>query len=100
MSNWNRYGPPQSGYVEQVYFLDLAADAEGQTEALLQNADGSRGASLQFSLKQLPYMTLWKNTSAEADGYVTGLEPATNYPNLRSTERKFGRVPLLEGQTS
>ena len=100
MSNWNRYGPPQSGYVEQVYFLDLAADAEGQTEALLQNADGSRGASLQFSLKQLPYMTLWKNTSAEADGYVTGLEPATNYPNLRSTERKHGRVPLLEGGES
>jgi predicted esterase len=29
------------------------------------------------------------------EGYVTGLEPATNYPNLRNYERKQGRVKLL-----
>jgi hypothetical protein len=29
------------------------------------------------------------------DGYVTGLEPGTNYPNFRSFERQQGRVPLL-----
>jgi hypothetical protein len=26
------------------------------------------------------------------DGYVTGLEPATNYPNHRAFERQHGRV--------
>ena len=38
-----------------------------------------------------------KNTAALADGYVTGLEPGTNYPNHRSIEREKGRVPKLQG---
>ena len=41
-------------------------------------------------LEELPCFTLWKNTAAEADGYVTGLEPGTNFPNLRSFERFVG----------
>ncbi len=55
---------------------------------------------MRFNKQQLPCFTQWKNTSAEADGYVTGLEPATNYPNLKTFERKNGRVIVLEpGQT-
>ena len=31
---------------------------------------------------------------------MTGLEPATNYPNLKTVERKHGRVVVLQpGQT-
>lgn len=30
------------------------------------------------------------------EGYVTGLEPATNYPNQRATERRHGRVVTLQ----
>jgi hypothetical protein len=34
------------------------------------------------------------------DGYVTGLEPGTNYPNPHSHEQSEGRVALLQpGQT-
>ncbi|MGB0745167.1 MAG: DUF4432 family protein, partial [Opitutales bacterium] len=44
--------------------------------------------------------TQWKNTAAEADGYVTGLEPATNYPNARRYEREKGRVIILNGGES
>jgi hypothetical protein len=97
MSGWNHYGPPQRGYVEQVYFLELAGDDEGRTEALLRNSNGELGVSLRFSLGELPCMTLWKNTAAREDGYVTGLEPGTNYPNLRATERQHGRVVVLGG---
>jgi hypothetical protein len=43
----------------------------------------------------LPCFTVWRNTGALADSYVTGLEPATNYPNFRSFERQQGRVPVL-----
>jgi hypothetical protein len=55
---------------------------------------------MAFSTKELPYFTLWKNTAAEADGYVTGLEPGTNYPYNRRLERKAGRVPKLEPRES
>jgi hypothetical protein len=94
---WNRFCPPQRGYVEQVYFLKLAAGADGKTEVLLRNPRGDRGVSLTYSVNELPCFTLWKNTAAEENGYVTGLEPATNFPNNRSFERKHGRVPRLAG---
>jgi hypothetical protein len=67
------------------------------TTVLLKNADGSLGSSLQFSLKQIPYLSLWKNTAAVENGYVTGLEPATNYPNPKRFEREAGRVVQLRG---
>jgi hypothetical protein len=95
MERWNRYGPPQPGYVEQVYFLRLRGAEDGATEALLRNRAGDRGVSLAFSLRELPYLTVWKNTAAREDGYVTGIEPGTNYPNLRRIEREKGRVPKL-----
>jgi hypothetical protein len=97
---WSHYGPPQAGYAEQVYFLELAADGRGETEVLLANPTGDRGVSLRFSARELRCFTLWKNTGALADGYVTGIEPGTNFPNHRSFERRHGRVPVLEGGAS
>ena len=48
----------------------------------------------------MPAFTLWKNTSAVEDGYVAGLEPATNYPNPKPFEREHGRVIRLNGGDS
>ena len=48
-----------------------------------------------MELGRTPLLTVWKNTAAAEDGYVTGLEPATGYPFNRKVERKFGRVPKL-----
>jgi hypothetical protein len=50
---------------------------------------------MAFSIKQLPFFTLWKNPVAYEDGYVTGLEPGTGFPRNRAIERRFGRVPEL-----
>ena len=95
ISEWSRYAAPQAGFTEQVYFFELLGDADGNTRVLLKNAQGSAGVCLSYSTRQLPYFTLWKNTAAEADGYVTGLEPGTNYPNPRSFEGQQGRVVKL-----
>ena len=55
---------------------------------------------MSWSVKQLPNLTIWKNTVDKKDGYVTGIEPATGYPYNRNVERKAGRVPVLKpGQT-
>ena len=51
---------------------------------------------MAYGIDQLPYLTLWKNTSATEEGYVTGLEPGTGYPFNRRVERHFGRVPKLK----
>jgi peroxiredoxin len=50
---------------------------------------------MAYSVRELPFFTLWKNPVAQEDGYVTGLEPGTGFPRNRSIERKYGRVPKL-----
>lgn len=75
--------------------LKPMADQNRHTMALLHNKSKDRAASLAWSVDELPYLTVWKNTGAVADGYVTGIEPGTNYPNNRSVEREAGRVPKL-----
>lgn len=96
---WDQYAGPVAGFAEEVFFLELAGDAQRRTRVLLRNAAGTCGVSLVFCLDQLPCFTLWKNTAAEADGYVTGLEPGTNFPNPRYFEAEQQRtVPLKPGQ--
>ncbi|EAQ82150.1 aldose 1-epimerase family protein [Blastopirellula marina] len=95
VNNWERYCDPQAGFEEMVYFFECAADAEGRAPTMLKNAAGDRGVSVTFDTRQLPCFSLWKNTAAAADGYVTGLEPATNFPNPRSFEAQHDRVVKL-----
>ena len=91
---WSEFGPEQLRYSEQVYFSRLHSDG-GQTRTLLKNADATKGASLLFDVNHLPCFTLWKNERSKADGYVTGLEPGTNFPNARTYEETQGRVVRL-----
>ena len=100
VSSWNVYGPESPGSQEVCFFIQLAADPAGRTQVLLHNAAGRQGVSLKFNTQQLPCFTIWKNCQAARDGYVTGLEPATNFPNGKSFERKMGRtVALAPGQS-
>ncbi len=99
IKSWDSYAAPEPGFEEQVYFFELLAGADGQTRTLLKNAHATRGVSLLFNQRQLPFFTLWKNTTGAADGYVTGLEPGTNFPNPRTFETAQNRVvPLAPGR--
>ena len=95
VANYQHYSGPTPGFVEQVYCLHPLSNDKDRTVVALANKAGDRAVSLRFSVKELPYVTLWKNTNSEIDGYVTGLEPGTNFPNNRRIERKRGRVPKL-----
>ncbi len=96
IGNFDSFGPPQAGFVEQVYFFELLGDEESRTRVMLVNKDETKATSISFSLKQLPHFALWKNTTSLSDGYVVGLEPATNFSNLRRFERERGRVVNLK----
>jgi hypothetical protein len=91
------YAPPEPGFAEQVYYYELfgGSDSGGRTMAMLRNHRGDRGVVLRFDTEELPAFTLWKNTAGLRDGYVTGLEPGTNYPNPRPFERARNRVVSL-----
>ena len=95
IDGYDIYEAPVPGYAEQVYFYDLAAGNDGRTLVLLRAAHGEKGVSLHFDKRQLPCFTLWKNTQAEADGYCTGIEPGTNFPNPKPYEKSHDRVVMI-----
>ena len=101
LGHFDVYPGPRPGFAEQVYYFELFGEgADGRTLALLRNRAGDKGVALRFATAQLPCFTLWKATGGAREGYVTGLEPATNYPNAWPFEKARGRVVTLDpGQT-
>lgn len=96
VAKYDRYDGPKSGVTEQVFMIEPYADRAGRSRVMLHNAAGDRGATITWRTDTLPCFTLWKNTAAIEDGYVTGLEPGTGYPYPRPIERAAGRVPVLK----
>ena len=90
IDKWNQFDGPEPGYGERVYFAELHADESSCTTALLRSQNSDQGIAVSFNINQLPKFILWKNTAALSDGYVVGLEPATNFPNPPLTRRKSG----------
>ncbi|MBN1589605.1 MAG: DUF4432 family protein, partial [Pirellulales bacterium] len=95
IATWDTYHPETPGAEGVCFFAKLLAGADGWTRALLHNAAATRGFSVKYNTTQLPCFTQWKNAQTAADGYVTGLEPAVNYPNERPFEEAKGRVLTL-----
>ena len=95
ISMWNLFEGPTTGFAEQCYLAKAAADSTGWGMALLADAETEYAVCVRFDTSTMPWFVLWKNTQAEADGYVAGLEPGSSFPNLRTVERREGRVILL-----
>jgi hypothetical protein len=95
VSNYDGYPAPTVGSPEELYYLTLWGDSNSRTKVMLRNAAANKGISMAFSLSELPCFTLWKNPASVEDGYVTGLEPGTNYPRNVSASSEPGRVPVL-----
>ena len=96
LNQFAEYVAPTKGFIEQVYGVVPFADETNRATVMLRNAAGDKGVTVSYQVDQLPYFTLWKNTTAIEEGYVTGLEPGTGFPANRSVERKAGRVPKLK----
>ena len=91
-ADWSHYSAGTPGKLEDGYFMTMKSSSTGETKVLLKNSQHNCGVAIGYHTSQLPCFTLWKNDVAQQDGYVTGLEPATNYPNCRSVEKAAGRV--------
>jgi hypothetical protein len=101
LKDWATYQGPTKGFDEMVFNILPYADAQGKTLAMLHNRRGDRGVAIGFDTHQLPLLTLWKNTDTERQGYVTGIEPGTNYAYPVKIEREQGRIKQLQpGQST
>ena len=100
IKGWNRQLAPTPGIGEECWFFVPKGDRAGNTRHMLVNGDGDLAVVQAYSLKSLPCFALWKNPAATEDGYVTGLEPATNYPNPTDYEQARRRtVKLAPGKS-
>ena len=95
LSQWDRLDPQPPGLPETVFFFDPAADADGNAEVMIINGDEDQAIVFGFNKKQLPCFSLWKSRLPEQDGYVVGVEPATNFPNTTAFESRHNRTILL-----
>ena len=92
--------PPRPVRPSKVILLDLLADDARRHARAVSGLTDDEAVSLRFNKRALPCFTVWRNTPAEADGYVLGIEPGTNYPNPRTFEKQHGRVVTLKpGET-
>ncbi|CAK9886814.1 MAG: hypothetical protein XXXJIFNMEKO3_03260 [Candidatus Erwinia impunctatus] len=96
LADWTTYAGPTKDFDEMVLNLVPKADSNGKTVAALVNSKGDKGASIEFDVNQLPLLTLWKNTDTLKQGYVTGIEPGTNYAYPVTIEKEQGRVKQLQ----
>ncbi len=95
LDTWDTYRGPTTGFPEEVFDFKPAANAAGQSVALLHNSSRNIGLAVRWKPEELPCFIVWKNTIAHSDGFVTGLEPSTNFTYFKSHERSQGRVVTL-----
>lgn len=96
LKEWQTYLGPTKGFDEMVFNIKPLSDTNHRTLAAVVNKAGDQGASIQFDTRQLPVLTLWKNTDTEKQGYVTGIEPGTSYAYPVTIEREQKRVKQLQ----
>jgi hypothetical protein len=101
LKTWQTYLGPTKDFDEMVFNVYPYADEQGQTQVMVTNQAGDKGAGISFNTNQLPVFSLWKNTDTLKQGYVTGLEPGTSFAYPVTIEREQKRVRQLEpGQSA
>ncbi len=100
LKSWQTYLGPTKDFDEMVFNIKPYADDEGRTLTVLHNKAGDSGVAVGFNVKQLPVLTIWKNTDTKKLGYVTGIEPGTSYAYNTKYQRSLGLVPKIQpGET-
>ncbi len=93
---WSKFGAPKAGFKERVYYNHLIT----RPCVVMHNAQQNKGVRLVYDEVSLPCLSVWVNTASEAEGYVVGIEPGTNFPNSQPEEKSTGRGVELPAYAS
>ncbi len=80
---------PQSGFVEQCYYYDMA---EGKAE--IYNPEINTTLSINYNIEELPFFTEWKMMGSGE--YALGLEPGNCTADGRDVMRKNTKLAFLK----
>jgi galactose mutarotase-like enzyme len=93
IGEWNVCQPPTAGYIEQCFFHDIDADADGMARMTLRNPESGMAMEVAYRKAELPYFTQWKMMGEQE--YVMGLEPANCYPDGQSAAKENGTLKII-----
>lgn len=94
--NYDKAEPPTAGFMERVYYHQMASESDGTVVTALVNRDipGGFGLSVQYSIHELPVFTEWKMNGLGT--YVMAMEPGNCRTEGRAKERERGTLQMLE----
>jgi hypothetical protein len=98
INEFRKFIKPTSGFREQVFDHIMRSDADGETEATLQNKILGIALSIKFKIAQLPYLVQWKMMSHGE--YVLGLEPCNIPGKNRKILKEENILPWLQPDES
>lgn len=97
-SKFNAFSDPIINFKEQVYYHDIAADSEGNSNVAIINEEFNNkqgiGIWLKYNKASLPNLIQWKQMG-EGE-YVCGIEPANCFVGGRLEEREKGNLRYIE----
>jgi Domain of unknown function (DUF4432) len=83
-----------NGNGEEVAFIDIEEDKDGNCEAGIFNEKIDFGVKMYFKKAQLPWLTNWQHLGENE--YVTGIEPGTHPPIGQAAAREEGSLIFLK----
>ena len=93
LKEYDRCTAPQPGYLEQQFFLELGADAEGGTVCALINDALELAVYLRYNIRELPCLAEWK-VLRDAE-YVLAFEPGNCHAVGREEQIRRGMQEIL-----
>ena len=84
---------PQPGYLEQQFFHEMGADADGNTICALINDELELAVYLKYNVRELPCIAQWK-VLRDAE-YVLAFEPGNCHPIGRTAQKQKGLEEYL-----
>ena len=98
IAEWMNFSDPVHGYGEELFYHELAADADGFARMSIVNPACKLKVSMAYKPENLPVLNEWKQMG-EGE-YVVGLEPGNCLPIGQSANREQGRLRMIQpGET-
>ena len=93
LGDWAKCQKPTAGCVEQCFYHDIEAGADGMARMTLRNPAAKMAVEVAYRKAELPFFTEWKMMGEQE--YVVGLAPGNCHPEGQSAEAARGTLRTI-----
>jgi hypothetical protein len=99
-ASWSRFIAPQSGWIQQTFEHDLAADADGRVHVAIANprlGPNGTAAVVSYEKRSMPRYIEWRMMGEGQ--YAVGIEPCTNGFGREAVKQAGELIVLQPGES-